>query len=338
VAFLVVQSAHELAVEGNSGDRGPLCSLPLARQRHPLRNLERHRHGDGSGVSNDREQILRTQKGLSQLLDRTRDYVNSYEVEPLENSDATNQRIGYARSDLVADLNSRAVMSMECAADHLLAFLDTTKEPATVMAPWTCARGLIESSALVCWLLDHSVGLHERVGRNFAFRYEGFVEQQKLFAATNDKDGLARIQNRIVKVESDALSLGFQKLLNKKGDLKGIGQVMPSITSIIAQTLGMEAEYRLFSGIAHGHHWALLRVGFMVTGIAMSQGQEMNRSEKVVQPEYLMYTSLICSVAFSKALWTLSRQYGWDEESLCQILEETSDEMGLREKHRFWKI
>jgi hypothetical protein len=54
-------------------------------------------------------------------------------------------------------------------------------------------------------------------------------------------------------VEQDALSLGYQKFIDKKGDVNGIARRMPTITQLISQTLDEEPAYRLLSAVAHGH-------------------------------------------------------------------------------------
>ena len=76
---------------------------------------------------------------------------------------------------------------------------------------------------------------HERVKRSLALRYEGLSQQAKFVQSIGQSTEI--VNKRIEKNELIAEGLGFSKLRNKKDERTGIGQVMPSVTEIIRETL-----------------------------------------------------------------------------------------------------
>ncbi|MBL8103073.1 MAG: hypothetical protein JNM02_11115, partial [Anaerolineales bacterium] len=199
------------------------------------------------------------------FIDETAQIVNQYKSEPTEDSLAIQERNNYPNKELIKDVHYRGGLSMEAAGDHLMVFVDSISEPAKTIAPWTCVRGLLESCALAVWFLDPNIDAKTRVGRSFAFRYSGFVEQIKYFQVKKLYPQVNKVNQRIKKVENDAILLGYPRLLNKNKGICGIAQNMPSIVELIGATLDREGEYRLLSGVAHGHHWALSQVGFRIS-------------------------------------------------------------------------
>ena len=202
---------------------------------------------------------------------------------------------------------------------------DSIVEPAKSIAPWTCVRGLLESCALASWFLEPEIDVNTRVGRYFAFRYSGFVQQIKLYRAGGDRKGfINRVEARIKKVEQEALNLGFQPVVDNKGNLDGICQRMPNITTLIGITLDKEVEYRLLSALAHGHHWATIQVGFRVTEYSRnSKGNTQTGLAKHIEPNLVFYATSIAITAFAQVLWYIWLLYGWDKEEIIGVLNDT---------------
>lgn len=226
---------------------------------------------------------------------------------------------------------------MEAAADHLIAFVDLLAEPSKTVAPWTCVRALLESSAIGLWFLSPDVDVGERVARCFAFRYVGFVQQMKFFNASTESSRIDEVRRRMSKVEKDALSLGYPKLVDKKGNMNGIAKHMPSITSLIGATLDRESEYRLLSAVAHGHHWATQQTSFRVVDVPDARGNSEKALEKYVHPDFVLFAGSIAVTAFSKVNWNLWRLYGWNLKELEELLDVTFDQLRYSAKLRFWK-
>ena len=292
------------------------------------------RNNDFNFTTEDVKNLLSANKTLFK---ETGQIFNQYGNKPLLDSIAFQELANPSFSKLADDVHSRGLLSMEGAADHLIAFTDLLIEPVKTIAPWTCVRGLLESCALACWFLDPSIDVKTRVGRCFAFRYKGFEEQIKFFRKVNDQAKIDYVKQRIIKVESDAISLGFSPLLNRNGDLNGIAQNMPSITELIELTLNREFDYRLLSAIAHGHHWAIQQIGFRVIETINSEGKTIKGLKKSLDNNFIFYIGMVSVTSFSKVLWYIWKLNGWNLEELSKLLNSIYDQLNFNDNFRYWK-
>ena len=274
---------------------------------------------------------------VNRLFTETGRLFNQYENAPSSVSIAAQEQESFPKPELVRDVHYRGLMSMEAAADHLVSFADLLTEPSTTVAPWTCVRGLLESSAIGLWFLSPDIDVRERVARCFAFRYIGFVQQIKFFQASNESARIDDVRQRMNKVENDAISLGYPRLVDKKGKINGIGKQMPTITELIGTMLGRESEYRLLSAVAHGHHWATQQTGFRVIDTPNADGSSEKALEKYVHPDFVLFAASVAVTSFSKVNWNLWRLYGWNVKELEDLLNTTFDQLRYSAKLRFWK-
>ena len=281
--------------------------------------------------------VLAMANAINRLFSETGRLFTQYENEPLDGSIGAQERVDFPTPELVRDVHYRGVLSMESAADHLVSFADLLTEPAKTVAPWTCVRGVLESSAIGLWFLTPNIDVRERVARCFAFRYTGFTQQIKFFQASNDLSKINTVRKRMSKVENDALSLGYPKVLDKRGRINGIAKQMPAITELIGTMLDRESEYRLLSGVAHGHHWAIQQTSFSVVEIPRANGLSEKALEKTVNPDFVLFAGSLAVTAFSKVNWNLWGLYGWNMKELEDLLDETFDQLRYSIKLRFWK-
>lgn len=284
-----------------------------------------------------REHVLTMLDAVNRLSIETGRLFNQYENEPSSASIAVQEQKNFPKPELVRDVHYRGHLSMEAAADHLIAFADSLTEPAKTVAPWTCVRGLLESSAIGIWFLNPRIDVRERVARCFAFRYVGFVQQMKFFQASKESSRIDDVRLRMNKVEKDALSLGYPKLVDKKGNINGIAKQMPSITELIGTTLDREPEYRLLSAVAHGHHWATQQTSFRVIDVTNAHGNSEKALEKYVHADFVLFAASMAVTSFSKVNWNLWRLYGWNLKELEDLLGATFDQLRYSAKLRFWK-
>ena len=145
-----------------------------------------------SSVTTTREHVLTMLDAVNRLFTETGRLFNQYENAPSSVSIAAQEQKSFPKPELVRDVHYRGLMSMEAAADHLVSFADLLTEPSTTVAPWTCVRGLLESSAIGLWFLSPDINVRERVARCFAFRYIGFVQQIKFFQGSTSPHELMR--------------------------------------------------------------------------------------------------------------------------------------------------
>lgn len=263
-------------------------------------------------------------------------YNDKYSCEPSINSMAIREWNSFPDQEVIKSVYSRGILSMESAADHLMCFADSVTEPANTIAPWTCIHGLLESCSIALWFLDPSIDAKERAGRCFAFRYKGFIEQIKFLQKANMPSDINKVEQRIKDVEQDALSLGFLPLRNNKGEITGIAKHMPTIVDLIETTLGCVADYRLLSAVAHGHHWAIQRIGFHVIDYKNPDGQVVKAFEKYLDPSFVLYIAQLAIMAFAKVLWYVWQIYGWDLKGIGYVLDQTFDQLQYKAELRFW--
>jgi hypothetical protein len=141
----------------------------------------------------------------------------------------------------------------------------------------------------------------------------------------------------MAKVEQDALSLGYPKLADKKGNANGIARQMPAITQLIGESLDQEPAYRLLSAVAHGHHWATQQTSFRVIDAPDANGNPEKALEKYVHADFVLFAASVAVTSFSKVNWNLWQLYGWKLKELEELLDATFDQLRYTAKLRFWK-
>ena len=261
---------------------------------------------------------------------------------PAVHSLAASEKALFADPERLMTVYSQGIVLLELTEDHAESFIRCVAEPALSFAVWTNVRTVLESSALAAWLLDEHISVKERVQRSLAFRYEGLEQQRKLLNSIGrhkERDGLMQ---RIDSIEQSAVSLGYSSVVDKNQKRIGIGQVMPPITEIIRDVLDEETTYRILSGVAHGHSWALTQLGMQVLDTQNCTAWDaIDANTKSVQkhlrPEGVGYLCAIVATAYTKALWHTAHLFDWNPNHLEGILERNFDRMNLTEAVRHWR-
>ena len=229
---------------------------------------------------------------------------------------------------------SLGVQALEHAADHLFALPDACVIPVKPFAAFTLARGVLESAATALWVFDSDIEKKERVERGMSLRLIGLEDQRKwsrTSPAGPDTDEVTRkITSRIEDMTRAAVARGVEPHRNRQEQVDGFGSKMPGRLELVSRVPDGEFDYRLFSAVAHGHSWALIRVGFKPSG-------KQNMAVKSPEPIALVY---VCSHAiefFARALWAQVYLYGWKSGPFARLLEETYNSIGLVPERRFWR-
>jgi hypothetical protein len=260
---------------------------------------------------------------------------------PSPGSQAAKELVTSSGRELVETAFSQGTMLIEVTADQAMACKKTLSIPMETFAPWTSGRAALEASALGCWLNDLDIDRATRIQRSFAFRYEGLVQQQKYLRTVGDIGRAKAVQDRIVKVEQDAVALGYPPLRDGKG--RQIGLVMPSVTDVITKTLGKEEPYRLFSGVAHAHFWALHSLGLrhvpdrVLTEAGRSVPPKGAFVEKWLNPQFVAYLVTEIMDALAKVTWQRFVLFGWPRAQVEAAMEAAYDRLGIKEGLRFWR-
>lgn len=241
-------------------------------------------------------------------------YLDGQGHDPLDGSMALNELDFYQMPKHVEAAYVQAGILMDAAADHFSSFIRLLEEPAHTIAPWTCVRGVVEASAISAWIFDTDVDVKTRVGRSFAFRYEGLRQQMKFANSIGDQKLVADIKNRIRKIESDAFQLGYSAVRNKKEKRDGIAERFPAITELVKTVLDMESQYRIQSGMAHAHPPMLQQLGFKT----VEQDGEKTL-HKFVTPFLILVLCRDAYMAFYLPILRKSQLFGFDMEQLKKI-------------------
>ena len=198
---------------------------------------------------------------IPRLLQAISAYVNDHNAKSFPASQLSAEIAAYPdpeviRTAFVGD------MLYEVAGDHVFGFTRAMAEPVAVFAPSALRPGRIESGAHCAWLLDPSIDA-ERAKRSFATRFDDLSQQIKLVnLIAPNSPAASQLSNRIEEAGNQADRLGMPDLRGKNGKRTGLGKAMPNATEMIAEVFGTEEPYRLLSGVAHGHSWATMWVGF----------------------------------------------------------------------------
>jgi hypothetical protein len=270
------------------------------------------------------------------FLNRFLPYLENAGVEPTDGSPAAMEIKSFERRESIETAFSQAAQSFISATDHLEALDALIKMECFAMAPWSCARGMIEASVISAWLLEPGIGPKERVGRSLSLRYTALLEQEKMARYYGDHDLVEEIKDRIKYVENIAVDLGFPVLKNKKGLRTGIGQVKPAMTALIERQFKGENLYRILSGMIHADYTSLTTLSFRQTAFKTEKGALLIRA---VQPEIQL--ALIYEVApiYAKCAWLRTIQFGFDAAKVAVLLEELYDGLRLPDANsdRFWR-
>jgi len=220
---------------------------------------------------------------------------------------------------------------LEASADHTFALTRLLVEPVQTIAPWTCVRAALEASAISCWLLDCRIDSQERIGRSIALRCEGLEQQRKLARSLHDVETEENVVTRLREVEAAALAMGYRERHGQGGRRLGVGPRMPSMTDVIARTLDQEATYRILSAMAHGHTWALVRLGFEAPNHS-----EPTEIGKALSPDSAAVLLMTAADSLALPVWSEACLHGHDLGRLTRILERSYGDMGLNETRHFW--
>jgi hypothetical protein len=250
------------------------------------------------------------------------------------------QHASYPKLDAIFNGIAIAGQLIESGSDHLSAFAKILVEPIEITAAWTCIRSMLESCALAAWLLDPEIVAQARASRVFALRYEGMDQLLKLGRAMSAPAAdLAAQEARFDVLEKDALALGFAPVVNGKGKRIGVGEKMPSTTDLIKTVLNEETNYRMLSGVAHGHHWAIRELCYVASVENDEQigGTFTKAFKKIISVDKVALLTLCGLKAFIRALWNQCRYFGWNSLQFEEVFENVADRLEMTNPGRFWR-
>lgn len=219
---------------------------------------------------------------------------------------------------------SQANMHVVAARDHSRALCDLLNEPVETIAPWTVLRGVLESSALACWLMSKDIGARERSARSLSFRFEGMEQQRKYIRLAGSPDNLQEVSSRINEIVANAKVLGFDERIDRRGRVSSVGMAFPGTTAIVRDCLDEEVPYRLASAMAHAHIWAHQQLGYQAVHV---DEDGVHHMQKNIDSRVFVYICQTAINSLAKCHWAKWRINGWKmpslEDFLIQVFEDS---------------
>ena len=257
-------------------------------------------------------------------------------IDPLSDSPAEKEIKFFSRPESVQTAFSMASQSFIAANDYFKALDTLVAQKNYSIAPWSCARGMMEASAICTWLFDPEIDPKERVSRSLSIRYASLREQIKMARYDGDNEMIQKIEDRIECIERIAVSLGFELVRDRNNRRIGIGQKKPNITSLVENQFKGEKLYRIFSGMAHSNYTTLTSLSFTRTDLERKSGAVIVEAVPTT-----IQSSLVSQAAtiYAKCLWLKTIQFGFDAAKTAVLLEEFYDGLKLPDKNesRFWR-
>ncbi|RPI76186.1 MAG: hypothetical protein EHM45_13685 [Desulfobacteraceae bacterium] len=171
---------------------------------------------------------------------------------PKPNSPADREIISYPNKKLIQEAFLRGILLVTIAKQNFTELESLVVQKLYPIAPYICARSLLESAAVATWLLCDEINSKDRINRYFSYCYTNLIEQRKYFhyIGNTQKENKARI--KISDLEVKAINAGSDVKKDKKNEIKYIGCPFPNKTSLIENQFKVPDRYRVLSGIAHG--------------------------------------------------------------------------------------
>lgn len=273
----------------------------------------------------------------SKILSKLVLFLENSGFEPTVDSPAAREIKSFSRPESIQTAYGQASQSLIAATDYFEA-LDffLVQKGKFAIAPWSCARGMIESSALCAWLFEKDIDPKERVSRSLSLRYAALREQQKMARYDGNTLMIDAIGERIDSIESTALNLGYELLRDKKNRRIGIGQIKPNITALVENQFSGEKLYRMLSGMAHSNYTTLTSLSFTKPNFRNGNGAVIQRA---VPSELQLSLLSQAGKIYAKCLWLKTIQFGFDAANMAILLEEFYDDLKLGDtnENRFWR-
>ena len=262
--------------------------------------------------------------------------------DPLQGSPFAKELSASQHKELLVSAWSIAVTLIESGGEHMIAFVKTITEPMQPIACWTCIRSMLEPCARAAWLLDPAIDADMRIRRSFAIRFDGMEQRLKLARATNQPRNLREaIENRIVKVEQDAVAMGYPKLRDKKDTRMGIGVKMPVATELVKDILDAETAYRILSAVSHGQEAAIRELSYTpVSGSSATSeigGARVTYFEKTVHPDLAAWQGLKAAGTFTIPVLRQFTYAGWETDPLRKLFDKIFNRLQAGPHIRFWR-
>ncbi len=279
---------------------------------------------------------METNTPVARFLKKISIYLDDCGLDPLPGSLAEKEMRSFPRTESIQTAFSIGSQALIAANDYLKALDTLVDQKIFSVAPWSCARGLIEAASLCTWIFEKSIDTKERVSRSLSLRFASLNEQIKLARYDSNHELVEQIDRRIEEIENIAVGLGYDLVRDRNDRRIGIGQKKPSITALAEKQFGHEKLYRILSGMAHSTYTTL-------TSLSFKRENKDRKSGAVIREAVpITYQAMLVSQAatiFVKCLWLKIIHYGFDAAKAAVLFEKLYDDLKLSDQNnnRFWR-
>lgn len=141
-------------------------------------------------------------------------------------------------------LNNQFQYLRESAVDHATGVYAVLKNGETTFVQFTCLRSVVETCAIINWLVDTNITTLERVRRSLQLDFHEINEYIKLFTeAREPADNQKLNERRRIELINESKSLGIA--IDKPNQFHLL------TTNLVRDHLNMAAEYRFLCGFTH---------------------------------------------------------------------------------------
>ncbi|MGA2467566.1 MAG: hypothetical protein ABSH06_24875 [Thermodesulfobacteriota bacterium] len=274
---------------------------------------------------------------VSTFLKKLLAFLENAGYDPVKGSPADDEIRLFPRPESIRTAFSQAAQMLIAATDYLEALDTLVRMERFAVAPWSCARGVMESATVCTWLLEPGIGPKERVSRSLSLRYATLRAQEKMARYDNDNKKIQDIRERLETIEKTAIDLGFEILRDRNNKRTGIGQIKPSMTTLMEKQFKCENLYRTFSGMAHSDYSSLTAFSFMMVDVKGSKGALLLRAVPTTIQSAIIKLAV---TLYAKCVWLQIVQFGFDAARIAILLEELYNKLELADTNteRFWRM
>jgi hypothetical protein len=245
-------------------------------------------------------------------------------------SRSASERAQHGHGEAQETVNSQANLLLEAAGDYLFALPRLLAAPAMAIAPYACARGVLESCSQLLWLLDPQIDGSTRLGRSLALRFRGVKEQLKLYRSQGNAAKVDALLARIQLIEQTADARGIEVHSNARGEIDRVGPTFPPATALATEYLNAGHSYRFLSAVTHSQGSFILATSFKTTG-------RKGWMEKHLNTDVATFLLLEPAGWFARAAWEYLSYLGLADDRMVALLDGAYDKFGLGPTARFWQ-
>src|SRR5262249_19882042 len=157
-----------------------------------------------------------------------------------------------------------------------------------------------------------------RCARGFSHRLAGAVELRKFYECVRAPASEIQVARaRVWRIKDTIRELRLPTVSR------------PTATDMISTELKLAPQYRLLSGAAHGHFWAVAQLGYRFLDTDTSSGVKKVTVLKDVPPQFMFLFGRTTFLAFVAPFVGACRYFGWDWIQAEKSIEGCADRLRI---------